>query len=683
MKNLSNDGVDYLVNNIGLEMVLISAGKFVMGSPESEENRHSNETQHEVTLTKPFYIGKFPVTQEQFEALMGNNPSYTKGEKLPVTNVSWDDCQAFIKKLNAKTNGGYRLPTEAEWEYACRAGTSTAYSFGKNITPKNANYFDSNIGEPTALGSNKPNAFGLYDMHGNVWEWCEDWYGDYPVEAVKDPKGPQKNKTNNGYYREHCRVLRGGSFYSLVGGARSSCRNYNHPGFTHEGLGFRLARTEVGVQVATPKITKKKPGKAVSPSPVKKNKSEGQRKEPCLEDKKKDAKKVLLMLAGGQWKSARKLLKAAQEKHWLFEELLEGCGIEDGVVVPSIIMKKIFGEDGYHVGLLEVPEYDLDPDDYLPIRSELAMLEVLAHLPRKLKKLQKLKEKLGIHERVLSKYWKEDMNGTFAGVEYDPVNFSDRWIAGRDAMILTIEKECKSRGKVLKMPWLLEEDLGNGIKIEMILIPPGNFVMGSPKSELNRNHDETQNKVTLTRPYYMGKFTVTQEQWEKVMGNNPCEHKGEKFPVSDISWDDCQNFLQKLNSKTKGGYRLPTEAEWEYACRAGTKTAYSFGDEVSPMNANYRDSKIGGENFAHLKGIYKPNAFGLYNMHGDVMEWCEDWYGDYPAKTVINPKGPSTGDGRVLRGGNSFKLGSEIRSSYRWSENPSEEIGGIRLVRTI
>ena len=124
----------------------------------------------QVTLTKPFYMGKYEVTQEQWESVMGKNPSKVKEAKLPVTRASWDDCQEFIKKLNANTNGGYRLPTEAEWEYACRAGTTTAYSFGDAITPKDANYRDSKIGEPVAVGSYKPNAFGIYDMHGNVWE---------------------------------------------------------------------------------------------------------------------------------------------------------------------------------------------------------------------------------------------------------------------------------------------------------------------------------------------------------------------------------------------------------------------------------------------------------------------------------------------------------------------------------
>ena len=160
-----------LGKGVKLEMVLIPAGKFMMGSPASEKGRNENETQHEVTLSKPFYMGKYEVTQEQWQAVMGNNPSSrTKEARLPVTNVSWLDCQEFIKKLNAKTSGGYRLPKEAEWEYACRAGTTTVYSFGDKITPQDANFLDSRLGGASA-GRYKPNAFGLFDMHGDVWEW--------------------------------------------------------------------------------------------------------------------------------------------------------------------------------------------------------------------------------------------------------------------------------------------------------------------------------------------------------------------------------------------------------------------------------------------------------------------------------------------------------------------------------
>jgi formylglycine-generating enzyme required for sulfatase activity/uncharacterized protein YodC (DUF2158 family) len=225
-----------LGQGVSLEMVLVPAGTFVMGSPESEEDRDDDERQHEVTLTKPFNMGKYEVTQEQWEAVMGDNPSSTKGAKLPVTDVSWEDCQEFIKKLNAKTDGGYRLPTEAEWEYSCRAGTTTAFSFGDEITPQDANYDQSNIGKPVAVGSYRPNAFGLYDMHGNVWEWCEYWYEDYPAGAVTDPKGPATGAL---------RVLRGGSFFIFGSNARSSYRvnDYCSPANRDYSIGFRLART--------------------------------------------------------------------------------------------------------------------------------------------------------------------------------------------------------------------------------------------------------------------------------------------------------------------------------------------------------------------------------------------------------------------------------------------------------
>ena len=207
----------------------------MMGSPKKEKGRDDDEAQHEVALTKPFYMGKYEVTQEQWESVMGNNPSSrTKGAKLPVTNVSWEDCKEFIKKLNSKTAGGYRLPSEAEWEYACRAGITTAYSFGAKITPKDANYDDSGIDKPIEVGSYKPNTFGLYDMHGNVWEWCEDWKADYPKGAVIDPNGPAKGKY---------RVLRGGSFYSYASNARSSDRGSNSPTVRYGCDGFRLART--------------------------------------------------------------------------------------------------------------------------------------------------------------------------------------------------------------------------------------------------------------------------------------------------------------------------------------------------------------------------------------------------------------------------------------------------------
>jgi len=209
------------------EMVLVPAGKFMIGHRSSS---------HQVTLTKPFYMGKCEVTQEQWQAVMNNKSTIVK-PKFPISEVSWNDCQDFIKNLNMKTEGGYRLPTEAEWEYACRAGTTTDYSFGDSLTKSDANIADANeiYGNfALTVGSYKANAFGLYDMHGNVWEWCEDWKGNYINVSVTDPIGPAEGEV---------RVLRGGSFNHTASKASSFIRSSLAPNVRYDFLGFRLART--------------------------------------------------------------------------------------------------------------------------------------------------------------------------------------------------------------------------------------------------------------------------------------------------------------------------------------------------------------------------------------------------------------------------------------------------------
>lgn len=203
-------------------------------------------------------------------------------------------------------------------------------------------------------------------------------------------------------------------------------------------------------------------------------------------------------------------------------------------------------------------------------------------------------------------------------------------------------------------------DLGKGIKLEMVLIPAGKFIMGSPKTEKGRDDDETQHEVTLTKPFYMGKYEVSQEQWQIIMGNNPSKKtKGDKIPVTDVTWNDCQEFIKKLEEKTKKKFRLPTEAEWEYACRAGATTAYSFGDMITQKDANFNGSSV------KKIGSYKPNAFGLYDMHGNVREWCNDWFGEYPKEKLIDPQGALKGDGRLIRNGSFLEGLQAIRSAAR------------------
>jgi formylglycine-generating enzyme required for sulfatase activity len=284
---------------------------------------------------------------------------------------------------------------------------------------------------------------------------------------------------------------------------------------------------------------------------------------------------------------------------------------------------------------------------------------------------------------MLSEYWKKVAEDEFEGVNYgDPGNFSHQWYEEKEGEITKVEKECEARSKALNKAWREEEDLGKSVKLEMVLVPAGKFVMGSPKKEDGRDDDEAQHEVTLTKSYYMGKYEVTQEQWKAVMGKNPSYSKNAKYPVTDVSWNDCQEFIKKLNAKTDGGYRLPTEAEWEYACRAGTSTAYSFGDEITPKDANLRYSEIGKPIEV---GSYNPNAFGLYDMHGNVWEWCEDWKVNYPKGAVTDPKGPAKGEYRVLRGGSFVSHASTARSSNRSNDcSPTvrDDLVGFRLART-
>jgi len=226
-------------NSLGMNFVLIPAGTFMMGSPSDELGRRKDELQHKVTITKSFYLQSTEVTQRQWREIMGSNPSRFKdcGDNCPVEQVSWDDAQEFIVKLNEREGTDkYRLPTEAEWEYACRAGSTTRFCFGDDETTlgEYAWYSDTGL-RPHPVGQKNPNAWGLYDMHGNVWEWCQDRYGDYPSSPVTDPTGPSLGTF---------RVLRGGSWgdYGLGADCRSALRLSVSPVSRNYGIGFRVAR---------------------------------------------------------------------------------------------------------------------------------------------------------------------------------------------------------------------------------------------------------------------------------------------------------------------------------------------------------------------------------------------------------------------------------------------------------
>ncbi|MCP4699533.1 MAG: formylglycine-generating enzyme family protein, partial [Gammaproteobacteria bacterium] len=487
------------------EMVSLPGGTFIMGDDKSIWE--SEKPAHPVTLS-PFSIGKYQITFEEYdrfcEAVQRKKPEdrgWGRG-KRPVIDVSWDDAAAYCEWLSEQTGKQYRLPTEAEWEYACRSGSETAYCFGED-EERLSEYAWYGGGSTHPVGQKKPNAFGLYDMHGNVWEWCADWFGSYLDGPVIDPMGSDSGSD---------RVMRGGSWDYGGQGARSASHIRYSPVFRYMNLGFRIARGQ---------------------------------KNPAGKEK------------GCQTDEAERVSQASQR-----------------------IRKK--------------PEWadSLGEDDY----------------------------------------------GVFADFSFQ------------------------------------------GVIQRMRRIEPGRFMMGSLKTETGRWNDEgSRHEVILTRGFWLADTACTQKLWQAVTGKNPSYFKGDEKPVEQVSWNDVTAFILQLNEKMPGlKLRLPTEAEWEYACRAGTDTPFWFGNNITPEQVNYDGNYpyAGGKKGLHRGKTVEVkalpcNAWGLYQMHGNVREWCADWFGDYPNGPVTGPAGSDSGSYRVVRGGSWANDGRYTRSAYRLRLSPA------------
>lgn len=572
-------------NSIGVELVLIPPGIFLMGTPAEEKGRGDDEAVRKVILTRVFYMSTTEITQAQWKTVMVENQSYFKGDNLPMTQINWLSCQEFIGRLNGleaeqKNRRRYRLPTEAEWEYACRAGTTSPFQTGTTISVDEANYDGNYVyGEgrkglyrkkPTDVASFNANTWGLYDMHGNTWEWCQDWYGKYDPTEQLNPTGPITGRA---------RVLRGGAWDSTPAACRSGFRFRNQPENSNIG-GLRLV-----LEIEQPTSRQ-----SDSQSPLDTAKSS------------RISELLALARANDSRENGRKALAA-------LDELL---GLDPGNTAAMALRQRI--ARNYELDLLAAP-FD-------------------------------------------AKRAKE---------------YQQQWA---DAL-----------GVKLKVR--------NSVGCEFVLIPAGTFTMGTSVRELLRHGDEgPQRKVTLTESFYMATTELTQMQWRAVMGKNPSQSAGLNLPVERVSWQECQKFIEKLNSleaERKSGrrYRLPTEAEWEYACRAGTTTPFNTGQTIGTNEANYH----GGYTYGVGRtgeyrqrtvpvGSFAPNAWGLFEMHGNVWEWCSDWYGPYEAQDQQNPTGPVNGKYRVLRGGSWNDLPRYCRSGYRNKYVPTyrEFNAGFRLV---
>jgi formylglycine-generating enzyme required for sulfatase activity len=594
-------GKEY-TNGIGMKLKRIDAGAFTMGSPDTEDGRFGDEgPQHEVEITQAFYLSVYPVTQGEYEKVIGKNPSFfSKGGsdkdkvqgldtgRFPVENVSWDEAVAFCEALNQQdtrkpAGWSYELPREAEWEYACRAGTKSAYSFGDD--PKQladyAWYIDNSGGRTHEAGTRKPNPWGLYDMQGDVWEWCADRYGKYESGLFKDPKGPNSGES---------RVLRCGSWSDNPRDCRSAFRYGLDPGYRVNFIGFRVV-----LRPAAPRPSLRLPAVGA------------------------------VTLGTGETKA---VTVRVERDHCPGPVRLEMDGLPDGVSArPAVV------PDGQDTADVELTAAD--------------------------------SATLG------------DGRGTLTARSGD--------VRADGPLDVTV-----APGK----------EFTNAIGMKLKRINAGTFTMGSPDKEDGRFDSEgPQHEVTITQPFYLGVCPVTQREYEKVIGKNPnwfSKDGGGKdkvqgldtrrFPVENVSWDDAAAFCEALNQQDKGkpagwAYGLPPEAEWEYACRAGTTTAYSFGDDPKQLG-DYAWFWDNAEQRTHEVGTRKPNPWGLYDMHGDVWQWCADGERKYESGPIQDPKGPGGGESRVLRGGSWYNGPRNCRSAYRVVNDPgySHFFIGFRVV---
>ncbi|MCH2212840.1 MAG: bifunctional serine/threonine-protein kinase/formylglycine-generating enzyme family protein [Fuerstiella sp.] len=674
------NSIPEMENSIGMELKLLLGGTFMMGEGGAA---------HQVILTKPFYLGVYEVTQTQYERVMGNNPSKFKGQSNPVEQVSWDDAVEFCRKLSSlpgeKSAGRvYRLPTEAEWEYACRAGTTTAYSFGDNQSHLTEyGWFRENSGRTThAVGKKKPNPWGLFDMHGNVYEWCQDRYGTYPDGPVTDPMVPASGSTA---------VRRGGGWSYYASACSSSYRISNWPDKRPSALGFRVVLSPAA-QEHTGAMSSRR-STSHSSSHV------GAYGHPAVATQVKFTGQPGMVIG---WKVS---------DGWANDQLISGSRFDFPQNAVYQLKFTGFSMEGYE-GLqlyptLEVRGTDPNTREYLehsvvPVEVTEEDLEHVIHNNMVTKVIYLPDPK---HQsRAIAAV--ETLISTRLAPGIDPVQQAERM--GSILVVL------RFGNKDLEMPTAVmaangtfaTEDSGdtgaerkrladqdtsdqqtdpvktNSIGMQLKFLPGGTFSMGSDSGD----SDERLHQVTLTQPFYMGVSEVTQEQYERVMGTNPSHFKGAKHPVEQVSWDDAVSFCRMLSSlpaeKSAGRvYRLPTEAEWEYACRAGTTTEYSFSDRDSRLDEYAWFADNSGKT-THPVGRQRANGWGLYDMHGNVWEWCSDWYGEYPSGSVRNPSGPSSGSFRVFRGGCWFYAARNCRSANRDNSAPDDRYRdlGFRLV---
>ena len=485
-------------NSLGMTLVRIQEGEFQMGTPPANLSENDEFPAHQVEISQPFYMSQTEVTQSQFEKIMGRNPSKHLNPLGPVENVTWAEANEFCKQLGIQEGREYRLPTEAEWEYAARGNSMDLFSFGSQVsqlTEYAIHKLNSN-GKTAAVKTLKPNSFKLYDVHGNVAEWCQDWYDPlyYSKSPATDPPGPTLSQ-----YRvpPQFKVIRGGDFNS-VEECKSAFRGAAFPDDKSDAIGFRV---------------------------------------------------VLLTSRDGG--------------------------------LPNMI-----GES----------QASLTPNSNSTTTNSSTTTSTSSSVP-------------------------SQPTATLPNLEPTPLSESYASFAATKAG---------------------EQKVVGPLKLRVAWCPAGSFQMGRPSTYASRFYPANQVQVQLTKGFWMGQLEVRQGLWMHVMKTDPWSDKmssksAPDYPAVYISHADATAFCAAVTKRghsegwlgSEWAIQLPTEAQWEYAARAGSTSRFITGDNSVSIGeyAWFRDNTYAlGEKYPHRAGTKKTNAWSLYDMTGNVYEWCADWW---------------------------------------------------------
>ena len=747
-----------IIPGLDMKFVYVAPGSFMMGS----NNGNTDEKPvHRVTISKGYWIGKYEVTQSEYQKIMGTNPSHFKGPDKPVETVSWNDAENFCKKLTERERKAgrlppgytYQLPTEAEWEFAARGGTkSRGYKYSGSDNIDSVAWYGSNSDNKThEVGTKSGNELGIYDMSGNVWELCNGWYGKYSSNSVTPPKGASPGSR---------RVLRGGCWYNNARLCRVANRNNYSPRYADIPLGFRVALAPItgksnNSKATVPKVVNQKPtviqtaefkpvitdddlydmdgdgfpnifefqqktkmNKATSKPPMYMRLHLLEFKETLLPfqlmlvntggDKKDPADWTIQIneTIKGKIKTRFKYLDSRMklDKTDYTITKIDALHVDNrqGGSIVKIDKSKVYlkSRDGKYTITMQVgkPVYSPKPKAVIEdlgtgkmyhvgegdtitmyLRAKAAVsTKTGKRLKRKITKYKVLKVDRQKNQVIIEEYKKTNPKKyvlTLKAFMPRPIKVVIKPKVTKPKLVKQVAKTPIIKNKTIPV-----------LGMKLVYVAPGSFQMGSNNGKDKTVHqvkpsngyrigkyevtqreyqsimgnDKLVHQVKLSKGYWIGKYEVTQREYQSIMGTNPSKSKGSKKPVECVSWNDAVKFCEKLTSRERAAgrlssgveYRLPTEAEWEFAARGANKSCgykYSGSDNIDSV-AWYG---LNSGKKTHEVGTKSSNELSIYDMSGNVYEWClDDWHRSYNGAPSNGSRwGNGNGHYRVFRGG--------------------------------